>query len=167
MKKQLMLLIPVIGIATICHAQTFSPNVISSAGGTNDANNVSLDWTVGESSVQTVSTNENIVTQGLHQSNIQVLEIQNEDASLEGIYTISVAPNPVNDILTTSIQSQKDSKLLLTVVDLNGNNILKEKMHTGEDSKTIDMSGFATGVYFLHVKDEAGKLIKTFKIIKL
>ena len=48
-------------------AQSITPSVVGSAGGSGTAGATTLSWTVGEMSVSTLNNGSNILTQGYHQ----------------------------------------------------------------------------------------------------
>jgi hypothetical protein len=73
-KKKVYLLVACVAIATNMWAQTLGPTVFATTGSTAKVDGVQLDWTVGETSTATF-TSENggtILTQGLHQPERQV-----------------------------------------------------------------------------------------------
>ena len=167
MRKHLLLIIPVLGIASLCKAQSLSPNVISSTGGIDKTNSISLEWTMGESAVQTTSAEGKIYTEGFHQPELRVIDIVAQNESLSASYTINIAPNPVKSLLTVNIKSPDEVNLFLTLTDLNGKSIASTEGFFKNDSRDVDMSAFASGIYLLHITNSKGDLIKTFKISKL
>ncbi|MCB0810769.1 MAG: hypothetical protein KDB96_15940, partial [Flavobacteriales bacterium] len=69
MNLRVILTLPVLGLLSApLSAQSLSPTVIASAGGTGTAGGVTLSWTVGETAVQTLDNGTNILTQGFHQA---------------------------------------------------------------------------------------------------
>ena len=78
--------LPLLGLlsGSLC-AQSLSPTVIASAGGTGTAGGVTLSWTVGETAVQTLDNGTNILTQGFHQADPVKLKL-NMRAFLQGPY---------------------------------------------------------------------------------
>lgn len=54
-------------VCSMAGAQSISPTVIGSAGGSGSTGGVSIDWTVGETAITTLSNGGNILTQGFHQ----------------------------------------------------------------------------------------------------
>lgn len=51
------------------YAQSFSPDVIGSAGNFTTSQSGSMAWTIGEVMIETYSSNNNFFTQGFHQPN--------------------------------------------------------------------------------------------------
>ncbi len=167
MRKQLLFIIPAMGISSFCLAQSLSPNVISSAGGIDKTDAITIEWTVGESAVKTTSADDQIYTEGFHQPTLRVLGITAQNETLSPAYAITIAPNPVKSILTVSIQSQDEASVLLYLTDINGKSIASSRAIFKNDSKDLDMSAFTTGIYLLQIKNTKGDLIKTYKISKL
>jgi hypothetical protein len=72
----------------------------------------------------------------------------------------SVYPNPVDDVLTISIQSTSTDNAI-RIVDVLGNLIVDEKMSS---TKKLDVSNFKNGVYILTVYSN-GSLVQTKRIV--
>ncbi len=166
MKKNYFLLISTCGILSVCQAQTLTPTVVSPGGGIDKTETVQVEWTVGESAIATISTVDNIYTEGFHQPALRVVAEAAANASLSSLYEINVAPNPVASILTVSIRSEESGKVFLSLSDLNGKKLsVAETAAVG--SKEIDMTALAAGLYILHVYDHDENLIKSYKISKI
>ena len=165
MKKNISFLITGLLLSCFCSAQSLSPNVLGSAGGINQTGNLILDWTLGESAVSTLQDNDHYYTQGFHQPSLRVMGIQNENVA-DG-YHILIAPNPVQSILSVKLYSEKSSKLELNLVDVNGKVISVTMADSKNDSKDIDMSNLASGMYLLNVINSNGTNLKTFRISKI
>ena len=72
-------------VSTAGLGQSISPSVIGSAGGSGSAGGVTLDWTVGETAVTTISNGSNTITQGFHQGDPVKIKA-NIGAFLQGPY---------------------------------------------------------------------------------
>ena len=83
MKKALFLLF-ILSWAVCIHAQSLSPSVLPASGGYFNAGGNSLSWTMGETFTTTLSSTNNILTQGFQQPN-EHLSL-NLKAYLEGYY---------------------------------------------------------------------------------
>jgi hypothetical protein len=102
--------------------------------------------------------------------NIPLLAIDEENTVLEAAVpvflgmpahqqqAISIAPNPVRDILT--IQAAEVSLEAISVSDINGRIIMKADPR----QRQLDLSALSSGVYFLRIDSASGTL--TRKIIK-
>lgn len=71
--------------------------------------------------------------------------------------SISLYPNPVQDILYLQATTENIQKIEL-------HSIAGQKLQTWENQDNIDLTSYATGIYFVKVQSSAG--INTIKIIK-
>ena len=67
MRKNTLLLLLGICIAGFARSQQLSPSIIASDGGISKAAGISLEWTLGEPTVESLSTSDRLYTQGFHQ----------------------------------------------------------------------------------------------------
>ena len=70
---------------------------------------------------------------------------------------IVIYPNPAS----TSISISASSPLLTSVLSMDGKTLITPTM-----DKSIDISGLSSGVYLIQIRDEAGTLVKSEKLIK-
>jgi hypothetical protein len=75
-------------------------------------------------------------------------------------FSVSIAPNPASDNLTISTTGVGESNV--RIVDVLGNLVLNEKVFSSK--KTLDISRFRNGVYFVTVESEGVKPV-TRKVI--
>ena len=153
---------------TFC--QKLSPEVISSAGDISKSASLSLEWTLGETVVESSKTADKHYTQGFHQTYLKVISLKNE--SLASDDNIIIFPNPVESILELKILSEnlsqdKNGKLDLFLIDIRGQQLLVQKTNEKSGSTFVDMTAFPSGTYFLKAQKENGLLLKSFKIIKV
>ena len=78
------------------------------------------------------------------------------------IFTLKIVPNPTHESVTFIIESQKKSDVNLTVSDLKGK-IMYDKNVSGSAKLNLDVSSFAKGIYFVHLK--SSEFIKTEKLV--
>ena len=146
-------------------AQMLTPTVIASAGGSDKSQNIQLDWTVGELATKTLTTQQNIYTQGFHQPVLQVLNIPLQIDSAIG-YEVSVYPNPVTNMLHVYLHGLADNKVYLRLTDINGRTVYLNSVYSGGSSTDIDMTKLAADVYLLFINTPLGQPIKAYKIVK-
>ena len=82
--------------------------------------------------------------------------------------SIAISPNPVLDQCTVSAVITDVGFFTLRLTDVKGNILVStsiEGTRGREHSHTIDMTGFATGTYFVEVNN--GKATSTKKIVKM
>jgi hypothetical protein len=166
MTKNLFLLLSGLFIASLAQSQQLSPSVLASDGGISKAAGISLEWTLGETFVESRSTTDRLYTQGFHQP---VLLVKNVITPFEQLITgfqVTVAPNPVESVLTATIVSPGNENIYLTLIDFTGRRLPVQTTNGKFSSVHVDMSGMISGIYLLEIRNESGQLIKTFKIIK-
>lgn len=153
---------------TFC--QKLSPEVISSAGDISKTASLSLEWTLGETVIESSKTANKHYTQGFHQTYLKVTTIKNE--SLASDENMIIFPNPVESILelkisTENLSQDKSGTLDLFLIDIRGQQLLVQKTNEKSGSTFVDMTAFPSGTYFLKAQKENGLLLKSFKIIKV
>jgi len=77
---------------------------------------------------------------------------------------ITVSPNPVNNLAHISFEKNMES-VMLTLFDHTGRHVLQAAYHHISEC-TLDLSGFAEGMYFLEVHNDRMKMNTNIKIIK-
>lgn len=155
MNLKYSLLILILAIANKFYAQ----EVVGSGGGKIGNGEVKVTVTVGEPTAGEIKNGDQTVDVGFQQVyESEVISIEETVSKL----TLNVYPNPTADKVT--IHNEKATKLNYTITDVNGKAI---KSSTSNETKIeIDLSGKATGTYFITFIDPTNKQQKTFKIIK-
>lgn len=167
MRKSFFTVLMIIGAAVSSKAQTIGPSVLASAGGSAKISTLSLDWTLGEFAVETISSPDKLYTQGFHQP-LLIIRPTIVLAPGKSPYKILIAPNPVHSILNFSITSRKDIVVSVSVSDIRGKPLIRRKVNSAAGSLQMDFSGYAAGTYILTVREAAtGLAIQSFQIIKL
>ena len=157
MIKNLTILFVALLISQFYCCQTISNEVISSAGETQSNATVSIDFSVGELAIETISNSSNTLTQGFHQT--QFLYINLTEIS-EPINVISY-PNPVVSELIVEIPNNSQTMDLI-IYSMEGKII--DSFRINETLK-ISFSKFTPGTYIISLKNNT-ELIKSYKIIK-
>lgn len=159
MKTQLLMIV-IILTGMVVHVQSQPQQVIASSGGNYQNAGTSIEWTLGEQVISTLSASNTILTQGFHQPDlkISVTEILDELS-----YSIDAFPNPTNDLLMIKLGNAEVHDLHFILYDINGK-VLEQKPMEGETT-TINMINYVAGIYLLKVI-QPGKEIMTYKIIK-
>ena len=77
-------------------------------------------------------------------------------------------PNPVKDVLTVQLQSEKQQRVTYTIYDITGKQVQASQgqLNQGLNSTSIPMSNLSGGTYILQYKDQQGGSLGTFKIVK-
>ena len=154
MKNQIIIIFLFCGIS-ILNAQT----VISSSGNTYSNNYSIVDFTLGEVIINTYSSDHTDMTQGFHQPAIKISSV----IDLKPNFTINVYPNPTREfIYINSSKATKDYHL--EIYDTDGRLIIRKEMNPF--STTVNISKYATAIYFLRILNAHDNKVKIYKIIK-
>lgn len=143
------------------HAQTISRSVIGSTG----SNNEQMSFTVGETVIEMGDSPDIILTQGFQQP--ETLTGTFVDPIL-GEATFVLYPNPTQEKLILKIETEKSRTLSVGFSDIRGRRILLDKeVKVGQNLEhDFDVSSFAEGNYLLLLKNEQGKVLKSFRFQK-
>ena len=138
---------------------SFGQEVISSQGDSYTDASGSIDFTIGETVIETVGDASNDLTQGFHQTNWSFVGIDDFDLSFE----IKIYPNPVDDylIITSSDYANKTYELY----DANGKII--SQGHLLKEETTIDTRALLPASYSIRIKNEEHIDLKTIKLVKI
>lgn len=144
------------------YAQSLSPEVIATAGDHFSANGAQLSWTIGESVIETYSSGGSAqLTQGFHQTNLIITAV---DDPVTG-FPVRVYPNPTADWLNIEAE-QSAPAFSLELTDAQGRALLLQPATSSTTLRSLDLSGYAAGLYYLRLRTEDRKTTQTFKIIK-
>lgn len=155
-------------VFTYSHSQiVISPSIISSAGNVDQSSSVKLDWTLGETIIETGSTERGLYTQGFHQSTLSIKKSYIVKHYLGKEFEINIAPNPVQSVLTVSVKSTNNEIVYVTLIDFLGNRLLKKIMYGKRTSVIIDMSERFAGFYILEFRNSKNEVINNYKTIKI
>ena len=140
----------------IASAQSITPSIINSTGGTATFGNLVVDWNVGESMI-TTQTNGFIVTNGQLQPVDGIISVEELNSS----WNVSVYPNPARDefVITAPNSGIYEASLF----DLAGKFISKQLLN---NTNRIDVRSLANGSYYLQVRNTASQEFKTITLIK-
>jgi hypothetical protein len=137
-----------IGLST--QAQSIAPQVVANAGDVFKASGFSIEWTLGEIATETLASGASKITQGFHQGSFIITSVSNPQ--LEGI---SVYPNPFADHVV--LENTKDRKIQISLVDLNGAEILRQT--AGQGNTKLDLSSCPSGVLLLQIQSGAERSV--------
>ena len=137
-------------------AQSITPSVINSTGGTATVGNLVVDWNVGESMVST-QTNGIIVTNGQLQPVDEIISVEELNTS----WNISVYPNPMRDEFV--ITAPNAGVFEASLFDLTGKFISKQTLMS---TNRMDVRSLANGSYYLQVRNTNSQEFKTITLIK-
>lgn len=123
-----------------------------------DANNQSYtisetgDYYVGTIDANGCFGNSNTVTVDVVSTN-----------EIESIRSFSLFPNPTQNWLNLSIESEKIDTYTLEIISTNGQVIFEKNISLqNSDQLKVDLSEYAKGVYFLKIKNTEGQIVRRF-----
>lgn len=135
--------------------------VIASSGSSGTITGYKVDWTLGETVIETFTGSANILTQGMHQTKLLVTGLQ--ELTIPGL-EVRVYPNPTRDLLKIEVIQTGNDLFRYELFDIAGRKIVLKEMHSNIEE--IDMSSYVSGIYMLHVLNPNREHVKVCKIIK-
>ncbi len=150
MKSCWMFLIAACLISPLVKGQVeLAPQVVSSAGGYHESDNITISWTLGELAITTLSGGGMLLTQGFQQPFDVGVGLPVNRVN----WSISVFPNPVGNQLSIRFDLNRTGDYLLEVQDVTGRLITRKLYREVDpgDVVVINTSGYTEGVYFLKV----------------
>ena len=148
-------------------AQRLTPTVVASGGGSETNSSYSLAYTVGETYIITLKSQNYVLTQGFHQTQYQL-------SVPIPISPLTASPNPVTSrnnykLRLTFYINEEVNAYTVTICNLSGRIVgsFSYENLLVNDFKIIDFSDYALGMYLVKVQSKNGKILRTFKIEKL
>jgi hypothetical protein len=138
---------------------TYAQELISTAGDIFSGTSLQIEWSLGETMIDSYSEGHMLLTQGFHQP---VLIPVDKPDTLVKIY-----PNPFDlsffiDLTETESESNHFSIVLF---DMSGRLVFAQDIFWGPNE--IQTEDIPDGIYFLKLFDAKSNLLKSVKIIKL
>ena len=144
------------GVLTLS-LNSLGQEVISTQGDSYTNANGSIDFTIGEVVINTVTDGTNDITQGFHQTNWNFLGVEDFAPNYEAI----IFPNPTEDVL--NIRTSAFENVTYTLYDAQGKLVMQDKLSA--EQTPIQVSQLAPGSYSITLNNET-QILKTFKLIK-
>lgn len=177
MKKVLTFFIPFI-ITTMSQAQSLTPAVVASQGTFSESKQISLQWTMGESFVETTPYHSILFTEGFNQpfmyngdsfskGNSTNNRTSNSSNSIFESLELDIYPNPFQNYLQLSVSGTFVNTLEIRLVDVNGMIIKKGVLTPEKPSSTLTADKLPAAVYLIHIIDESTKQSAIFRVLKL
>ncbi len=131
--------------------------VVSTQGDSYTNASGSIDFTIGEVVINTVTDGTNDLTQGFHQTNWNFLGVEDFAPNYEAI----IFPNPTEDVL--NIRTSAFENVTYTLYDAQGKLVMQDKLSA--EQTPIQVGQLAPGSYSITLNNET-QILKTFKLIK-
>ena len=161
--KQLIFLFSFLTIGAIVNAQSADQNVIGSAGGYDTTSNVKVSWTVGEVVTETATDGNNTLTQGFHQTNLTITQIE-EDLINTDNFSINIYPNPAVHSVSMEVTAESIKGLKYELNDNNGKLLLKGNFLN--KTEKIDFTIYQPSIYYIRIYNDKGTFADTYKVVK-
>ena len=157
--------IPVlIALFTIIGFSCFAQSAIVPVGGDAQSNSGSVSYTIGQIAVQT-STNTNGITVGEGvQQPYEILTV-GVDEYPQIVLNAVVYPNPTDNIAQLQLNGFEIPSGGISANLYEGNGKLLQTLTVTEELTTFHIGQYATGTYYLELRD-GKRLLKTFKVIR-
>lgn len=154
------------GFAVGAAAQTaIDRQVTASQGGSASTDRLSLNWTLGEPAVATLSTPSGLLTQGFQQPTLRVEPVSVLPKHPFMTADIRVAPNPTASEINVFFPAGLSEEVWLELSDLHGKPILREKTDPAGTWR-MDVSAYPPGSYLLRCVTARGEMISIHRILK-
>lgn len=80
---------------------------------------------------------------------------------------VQIFPNPTSQNLNVKLSWNTPQAAGLTIFDINGRILLSQDLEAASTiEKTIDVSSFSNGTYFLQISNNNGKINQSFQVVK-
>ena len=155
--RNIIAIVLAVSMVSLLHSQSVEPTVLASAGASGSSGDNSVEWTMGELSIQTLSNGDLNLTQGFHQPNVLLVSID-DDAPEVGL---KIFPNPTQDQLI--IEYLGEQELEFSLHDMRGVQALTGGISTG--SHSVDVRLLPAGHYQLTIIKE-NQIIQSVTIEK-
>ena len=133
--------------------------VVAAAGDHHTIPGYAVSWTLGESVIATGNFGEVNLTQGMHQSEINVTRID----PVQGKSRVEVYPNPASAFVIIQ-NSHPEDELHYALYTISGERLLEGRFR-GEQAR-LNLEGQVSGTYLLELRGEGEIPPETFRIIK-
>lgn len=144
-------------------AQTNKPDIITSAGGYEEVNGISVSWTLGDIATSTETNGNVILTQGFQQNEFNIVTVEE---NLSTSFEIKLYPNPVSDQIQIDISGKYSGGIMAELIDINGKQVYSKLFDADTEKITIGFNSFAEGYYLLNLVNPESKIRNSYKIQK-
>ncbi|MBL7712764.1 MAG: T9SS type A sorting domain-containing protein [Chitinophagaceae bacterium] len=162
--KKIFFLAAVMGGSLAAGAQSADRQVLGSGGSSFENTSVQVDYTVGETVIQSGSSGSYTISQGFQQNNANTTAISEKQLNVDFV----LYPNPAQDHVTLSLSAASSFGVQLSLSDIAGKvwfTDTKEEQVSGSYKRDIPLSGLAGGVYFINLYTD-NVLYKSIRFVK-
>lgn len=146
--------------ACLFGASSFAQSVVSAGGNQFTSTEYQLNFTLGETAITTLQVDDVVLTQGFHQSRLEVTAVNELPSSN---VNIKVFPNPTSDNLHISVDNQNFDGCYYILYSVTGEVLAQKSINSTYTQIAFD--AFSPAVYYIKVFINNCET-NTFKIIK-
>lgn len=163
-KYRLLLLWPCLIACLAGNSQkTAMPSVISTAGEISRSGDITFEWTLGETFVESAKDKSTWLTQGYHQP---MLLVKENSQRFSSSYDVKIFPNPAHDILNVLIRTNLTDELVFKIIDVTGRVVFMQDAPGGSNEIKLKINELPEGMFVLSVMNVRGYWIRSFKVVK-
>lgn len=135
------------------HLVNSASTIQSFQGGTVEAS-------LGEIAINTISSSEILISQGIHQGAYSFTALNDVEVNL----LVDIYPNPATDHFFIKLQEDMALGWMVAIYDQGGKLVMQQSLNS--DCSRIELDGFSNQLYILKVFSSKVGRAKSFKIIK-
>lgn len=161
MLKKTTVLVLYLSFPGMLFAQQITQSVFLSQGTEDRTESMALEWTLGDSAVETLFQDESAYTQGFLQPE---LIFKSSSKIQTPVFDASIFPNPFGEELYIKVNST--SLMNIEMIDMNGRSLDPEITKLDEGSFSIQAENLASGIYLISLFDTNNNQLKVFRVLK-
>ena len=177
MKTTLTLICVYLLVSTGVLGQSVARTVIASQGEESQNDYLSLEWTIGESFVESTGSTSMILTQGFHQYSLPLTEVRPQWSPLNlkrdnidhvNEMQIQAFPNPFHSDLTVTLKGSysDEQQYRLQFINSSGMVVHSTIIPDGDRQITFNQLNIPSGMYVITVQGSRDGIFGTNQIIK-
>lgn len=153
-------------LAVLCAMLLFYNNAqaqesINASGAHTTSSFGTVSYSVGQLVSTTHNSTSGSVAPGVQHA-FEIFKVGLKESKLN--LSLSIFPNPTSENLTLEIKDYKNEKLFYQLYDMQGKLINNGQITTQQTH--LNMHGYATATYLMHVINQDNKKVGSFKIVK-
>jgi Secretion system C-terminal sorting domain len=145
---------------------TLGTQAVSSAGDYYTGSFGSLQVNIGgEPSIETISGNGSVFTQGFEQPSSKTVGIISLPANAP---TVSLFPNPASGEVNVAFNLPNGGKLSFRIFDMAGRELIgtTKQTQSGQQTEVLNLDNLSQGLYMLNIVFEGNDNTKSFSVVK-
>lgn len=160
--KRIGIIVFLTSLAFCINAQV-NQEVIATSGGYNVNGNISLSWTLGETIIPTLHSQDGslVLSHGFQQK----LLVTAIEETFSELIKIKVFPNPASDVISIQFESPVVDEIIVDILDIQGKLLKTEKIDAASREKQINLQDLPGGIYYFRLSNEKNRNV--YKVVKL